>query len=374
MDSPKVAFYKRILFSPERRPIPAKFANNENGIIATLKALRGTSVIFQNNPGNIGDYLIEEETRQVFKRFQINYRYYEPDISLEDEIVFLGGGGGLVPLYPEIDRLYTNILQKNPKKIILLPHTVKGDLNFLSLIRPQDYIFARENSTLNFLKSKNLQCQIGIDHDIAFLFDSDTFLSEENVLSFMDLLGSLDLENFRYPPSSKENFGFFMRKDIEAGAEVFYSAQDISNNIKFLESKEDRLIRLFSFMLTLQRTTLILTDRLHVAIGKSILGDGEKVILFDNSYGKNREVYNYSMQDCSGTLFYKQFIDFDFSDLIRDSDNALRDSDNALHERDNALHERDNALHERDNVLHSRIWRLTKPLRVVLKRIKKLEI
>lgn len=61
------------------------------------------------------------------------------------------------------------------------------------------------------------------------------------------------------------------------------------------------------FIAVLQQYTQVNTDRLHVAIGATLLG--KQVQLFPNSYHKNKAVFDYSLRKFPNIVFIKKYKD-----------------------------------------------------------------
>jgi hypothetical protein len=86
--------------------------------------------LYYPNPGNGGDSLLAAATLHAFARCSFKYRTIELDATVNGKIVFLGGGGNLVPLYDHIKSAYENFLGR-AQKIVLLPHTIRGNEELL---------------------------------------------------------------------------------------------------------------------------------------------------------------------------------------------------------------------------------------------------
>lgn len=271
-----------------------------------INFLKNKKVAYCPNIGNAGDALIWYGTMCFFKKLGISYIPYNlamkygllPDM----DVIVYGGGGNFVPYYHNC----STFLEENmgsSKPILLLPHTIQGYENLLEHLLPNVMIFCREQMSYDHCKSfVPFKENVILAHDLAFFAD----------LSFAEL------KEENNPP--KNLFAF--RTDIEIhplrkNMILPSSNQDISQCgwISEASSYDANYAVVEKFINTINDYDIVWTDRLHVAIAAFLLG--KKVHLFDNSYGKNRAVFDHSIKHldkCKRVVFHENW-DIDFLSL-----------------------------------------------------------
>lgn len=271
--------------------------NSEGFEQLLINSLKHKKVAYCANPGNAGDALIWYGTICLFKKLGISYIPYNLAkkyslLPVIDVIVY-GGGGNFVPYYSDC----STFLKKNmsiDKPILLLPHTVQGNEKLLGNLLPNVLIFCREHMSYD-------HCQ-----DIV-PFKENIFMADD--LAFFADLSFADFKEEDNPPKNLYAF----RTDIEVN--------QLRNNIVLPNSNQDiSLCELISkksyyelnysvmkkFIQTINAYDIVWTDRLHVAIAAFLLG--KKVHLFDNSYGKNRAVFDHTIKklDVYGRVIFHE--------------------------------------------------------------------
>lgn len=240
-----------------------------------LEKYRNTTVDFYRFPGNYGDSLIWHGTKVLLSSLNISEQYVDISSAKNNNVLLIDGGGNFVDYYSDV----RNFLTKKPSlydEIIILPHTIFGEkqIEVLNSISSGLTVFCREKVSAEFLEGKLTNGKVYLWHDCAFY---NTF-SEA-------LLGDGVLNAFR---SDKESI---VRMVPE-------SNDDISYNGYATKSLDD-------FINTLKKYEQINTDRLHVAIGATLLG--KQVKLFPNSYYKNKAVFDYSLKKFPNIKFIEEF-------------------------------------------------------------------
>lgn len=251
---------------------------------------KGGPVYYLPNPGNLGDSLIREGTLKFFKDIGLKYTYLEKTptkklyfkalIIFDKAINFLktigmkhtylkplsklstiypkgtlifGGGGAWCNLWNREDLIKN--LSKYYKHIIVLPSTYE-----VTTTIPNVTFFRRDQYESKKNMPNTLFC-----HDMAF------YLSNINV-------------------KSGDGKGYFFRTDKESSNKI--TIPDSNNDIS---SKGDHLTPINIFIDAISKFNVIYTDRLHVAIGASLLG--KEVHLYPGAYFKNKAVYLSSLKD-----------------------------------------------------------------------------
>jgi exopolysaccharide biosynthesis predicted pyruvyltransferase EpsI len=274
---------------------------NTTLMVDFLKELRNKRVFYFPNSGNAGDSLISAATMQLFRRLNIPFEttLIEPDAR--NEIVVLGGGGNFIPLYETIRNAF--IRYKNARQIILLPHTIRGNEDILSELGSNVTIFCREVPSYLHLQTLNLKASYYLAHDMAFHLDAEALLfSSEAALyqaHFDEALKNYNI-NIRSPSIMSE--AHFTRSDEEATGQLSRCDADISSIFGFGVWPGDAERSSWCLLEAIRCVDKIVTDRLHVGIGSALLD--KTCVLHDNSYGKNKAVYDHSLRFYSGAVTF----------------------------------------------------------------------
>jgi len=239
------------------------------------------------NPGNAGDALIWYGTHCFLKRMGIKYitSNNEKDIlSPNMDVVIYSGAGNLVPYYKFLAQFLKKYMHK-VKKLILLPQTIQGHQGIVKQLPTHVDVFCREYMSYNYCKKivphpKN----VTFSHDMAFYADLDDFKKNFNMPKngpFKDL--------FAFRMDSERNSN---RKNIVLPK----SNVDISKlgTIRPGHSFKKCMHTAYEFLSRIMPYETVWTDRLHVGIAGFLLG--KCVHLFDNSYGKNKAIYEASIK------------------------------------------------------------------------------
>lgn len=265
-------------------------------------AKRYKKVYFRPNPGNAGDSLINVGFYACAEHCGLKYVEITRDFdysSLDgDDLVILSGGGNIVPYWQAGSELIVE-LTKYQFPLLLMPQSVEGREEILRLLRPKDVLFLREGYSFEYAKSLNLECSIGLDHDLAFSVNAKDVLAA----------------GFRFPPLRGRNVRkifyilfHYLRsrfaselKALRTDRESRFPGKkrkinDISSLAKFgTESKELNYSSSYWMLKILSWYKVVETDRLHVFVACSLLE--KQVVLHSNTYHKIEGVYNYSIKD-----------------------------------------------------------------------------
>ncbi len=232
----------------------------------------GKQIIYIPNPGNFGDGLIRYGTKRFLQ--QNNIQHYEfnvgysnikkkllPLILTSKNTFYLYGGGGAWHGGHTFGFEICNFISKLTPNLLVLPTTYALDT---SSIRGSMY---RRDNTESIKQSPNsLFC-----HDMAFY------------------LATLSQEDLGFFGNPVEKVGNLFRTDIESNKEPEMLP---SNNID-LSTLGDHMDNADQFLRKIARYEIINTDRLHVAIGGTILG--RTVNLHCGNYFKIRAIYEASL-------------------------------------------------------------------------------
>lgn len=263
-------------------------------------------VTYCPNMGNAGDAVINTSNWRLFDQCKITPRvvdFENCNASLPGGLFIHGGGGNLVPNYDHARRALLQALQQPYEYILLLPHTIRGHEDLLKNLDHRTYIMCRDTASYQHVKTCAPHAHVYLADDMALS------LRPERALSFLRFAQNrLQLSESEKMPykrwrSSVQSMPHddqqltIMRGDIEsARGKDAQGINDISAlySSRFTSRIESDLVTrdFFNF---LKNSKEIVTDRLHVAICGSLLQ--KKVTLFDNSYGKNRAVYELSLKN-----------------------------------------------------------------------------
>ncbi|MDO8572481.1 MAG: polysaccharide pyruvyl transferase family protein [bacterium] len=236
-----------------------------------------TDVDFFRFPGNYGDSLIWHGTKGLISSLNISEHYVDITSPKYNDVLFIDGGGNLVDYYSDI----RDFLLKKPdlyNEIVILPHTIFGEkqIEVLNNITSKLVIFCREKISTKFLEDKLTDGEIYLWHDCAFY------------------------NEFTQIPAGRGVLNAF-RSDLESGLNRHPEINnDVSSN-GYSTKPLDELIGI------LQKYEQVNTDRLHIAIGATLLG--KKVKLFSNSYYKNKAVFDYSLKEFPNISFEEKLND-----------------------------------------------------------------
>jgi hypothetical protein len=227
---------------------------------------RGEPVHFLINPGNWGDALIRAGTEHFLQTFGIAYRPLYLDDSLASRlrrlaaglgggVLLCSGGGAWCGHFNHLPRSVEVIMRRSRyRKIIVLPSTFDRPFDF-----PGVQFFRRDQSG-----SAQAMPQAEFCHDLAF---------------FLPTLESAapDLDR-----------AFCFRRDVESSGEHAIPPDNL--DLSAMGTQADDVHPFFAH---LARFREIHTDRLHVAVGASLLN--RQVHLYPGRYFKNKAIFDASL-------------------------------------------------------------------------------
>lgn len=250
-----------------------------------LKQLLGKSFIYIPNPGNAGDALIMYGALQLFDRLGLEYTIGDIKKIYTNELLILAGGGSLVGLYAHCKNFL--LANKDSNYIVILPHTFKDEDALLKSLGDKCIIICREKISYNYVhKIAKHKGNVYLSQDMAFYIDLD--------------------DRYKNAKASTKTCNCFRGDKESTSVSIPQDNNDISDTLKnniwtksYKECKKTAL-RFFDY---LANCDTIHTNRLHVAIAGSLLN--KKVFLHNNSYYKNRAIYDYSLKDNPNVVFVK---------------------------------------------------------------------
>ena len=259
-------------------------SESNNKIRDYLKKYTGKSIILMPFDGNSGDALILYGTISLLNDLNIDYKFGDINKDYNNEIILINGGGNLVGVYKDVKNIIKKYQDSN--KVILLPHTIKDEDSLLKNLNKNTDIFCRELISYNYVKNiAKYPENIRLDHDMAFQIKKLNKIQE--------------LINNNNNNDNNNKTANCYRIDVEKTDIVIpEDNNDISstigeyNQVKNTESNE-RVVK--KFLNYLSNYDTINTNRLHVAIGSSLLD--KHVNFYANNYYKNKAIYDYSIKN-----------------------------------------------------------------------------
>jgi exopolysaccharide biosynthesis predicted pyruvyltransferase EpsI len=141
----------------------------------------GRTVLHVPNPGNAGDSLLAMGTYHAFERYAVKSEIVGLDASVDGKVVFLGGGGNFVPLYGHTRCAFERFLGR-AERLILLPHTIRGNEDLLSRLDSSCTLFCRDIVSYNHVRSTNPKLDAVLAHDMAFHLDIHALLNSSTLV------------------------------------------------------------------------------------------------------------------------------------------------------------------------------------------------
>jgi exopolysaccharide biosynthesis predicted pyruvyltransferase EpsI len=276
--------------------------------VSFLRDVRAQSdgkILFAVNNGNAGDSLIAAGTFQALHKAGLrwsllDYRYQGQRTA--GAVVLYSGGGNLVRYYGGA-RHFLAAHHRRARRLILLPHTIEGNEDLLGELGANVDLIAREQRSFDHIRAHAPRARHHLMHDVALGLDLDE-LRRGPLRLFAALppsaraAGRLALGGWQRlreprPPAGRILNAFRTDKESngrEQPADNFdlsriYSSWGAPEGFARLAARD--------FFAIAERYDEIRTDRLHVGIAGALLG--KRVLLHDNSYGKNRAVWEHSL-------------------------------------------------------------------------------
>ena len=271
-------------------------------------------VILWANTGNAGDALIRVATAQALQRAGV--RVLPPDTEARGRTVLIIGGGNLVPLYAEANDAIAGFAASGAERIVVLPHTIRGNPSSLGLLRPQDLVMCRDAPSCAAVTATGTAAEAVLAHDMAFHLDAAEILGDAALARLAEPAlaarvptalrdpAALGDPAARLPtalrdpaalgdPSARDAV-VLTRTDAERGPFSPSGDLDASRAFAFGGGTAASLIGAWTLLTFVSRCPAIITDRLHVAIAAALLD--VPCTLLPNSYDKNLSAYEHSLR------------------------------------------------------------------------------
>lgn len=253
--------------------------NDLNSLGLASVFARGDSCIVMN-AGNAGDAVIALGIRHYLQRIDAAevpiFPSWHEDILKFGTVVF-GGGGSLVPFYPHSIAFISRVVQAG-KDVIVLPHTTFGLEAELTAMSSRLTLVCREDISHRRLIAAGFPDErLGLDHDMAFQIAPEFFeafpINGDGIANCFRTDGERRVDA---RPTPDNNLDISLSWNGE-----------LWHNSRLTEAVSKSLVAYLSGF------NAVHTDRLHVGILGARLG--LTTILFENSYYKNRAVFEHSI-------------------------------------------------------------------------------
>jgi len=268
---------------------------------------------------NVGDTLIWQGELDFLKSIPYKCKGMSSFNSLrlpkigKDELVLFQGGGNFGDIWKEPHEYRRRIMELNPIcRFLVFPQTVwyedeknlRADAEFYS--RFDCTICARDNASFAILE-KHFQNKILLVPDMAFCIDMAKW--RRNYSATRPLVLKRNDKEFNVTDALQK-----VLKEVDADVsdwppmEQYTLTDRVRDAIRWRPRKLGFLYELYMYHVyrpylirsgiqLINSHTDIYTTRLHACILSILLGK-EKIVFFDNSYGKNRNFYDTWLQDC----------------------------------------------------------------------------
>lgn len=241
----------------------------EDARVYLQRNLQGVRCDLLRFPGNYGDALIWHGTREILNSAGVEHRSIQCDDAPVSDTLIVDGGGNLIDLYDDV-RLFFESVGKHYSRIVILPHTITGarPLACLRALGHRVVVFCRERVSYAAVRASAPEAEVFLWHDCA-------------------LFATIQRSCGTIPEPNSILYAY--RTDAEASS----SERSCLRGNRDLSLEGYAMSPLDHMVEVLSQYERVVTDRLHIGIAASLL-DCE-VVLYPNSYYKNRAVYEYSL-------------------------------------------------------------------------------
>jgi exopolysaccharide biosynthesis predicted pyruvyltransferase EpsI len=272
-----------------------------SGVREHLETFRGEKFVYVPNPGNAGDSLIAHATYQFFDAMGLDYEVGDECGIYPDRAVIYGGGGNLVQPLINLRNFLINNADKCTR-LTVLPQGFRDYGDEIAALGAHCTLFCRDRVAFDFARRHARKAQVLLAHDMALATDVGRTMADGGRFP-LPLLSNptfarrnvrrlLRTTRARTFPSRTLNCfrGGLEKTDIAIPRDnVDVSAIYATGRM----SKDFALESTYRMMQFMDRYSVVQTNKLHVAIIGILLN--KRVNIFDNSYGKNRSVFEQSI-------------------------------------------------------------------------------
>lgn len=262
-------------------------------------------LIYFPNPGNAGDALIATATWQCFDRVGIAPRVTRPENFPRHGTIILGGGGNLVPPYRFIADALQACLDKQVRRCLLLPHTIRGNEALLNRLDERFTLLCRDQISLEHVRRHAPRARSQLVDDMALALDMPVL--RQRTQAFAHRLSLLVDRPWIKRRKKWKRALSRQRPDGTGRLEILRS--DVEARTEHPESRDKDLMDFYltrcekragcdqvsmDLIKLLGSVKSVRTDRLHVALPATLLG--LEVEILDNNYGKLSIVWKTSLE------------------------------------------------------------------------------
>ena len=283
---------------------PERPDNAALGALLRDLAASGTEVLYVPNLGNAGDSLIAAATFQVLRSQGLRWRILDHrDLRADTAgaVLLYGGGGNLVPLYLDARR-FIAAHHRRARRLVLLPHTIEGNEDLLGELGPNVDLIARERRSFEHIRAHAPRARHHLMHDVALGVDLEELrggplrlFAAPPSLRIAALLAKRGWQRLGRPRPPAGRVLAAFRTDREAtGIARPADNYDLSSiYLDWVSPEGFARVASRDLLAIADRYDEIRTNRLHVGIAGALLG--KRMVLHDNSYGKNRAIWEHSL-------------------------------------------------------------------------------
>ena len=279
-----------------------------------LTSLKGEDIVYIPNRGNAGDSFIAHATYQVLERIGLRYETgNQYGVFPGRTVIFAGGGNLVAPYHNGLTFLKSNLGLW--KKLIILPHTIRAYEGVLSQLESNAFVFCREQASYDFVKKHAKSANTFIADDMAFACDFAITTRQMKDRRLVDLFNRVLLvrnakrlarsAHHRLRTAHAPNVLDAFRTDLEKTTlELPKGNFDVSQGFSADDPLQLSSLHATYWMMSfIGSFDIVRTNRLHVGIMAAMLG--RELHLYDNSYGKVRDIYEYSLRERFPNVIWK---------------------------------------------------------------------
>lgn len=282
-----------------------------------LRTIRHCEPVYIPNSGNAGDSFIACSTYQLLSDLEIEFELGCLTEEYPGRTLIIGGGGNLVEPYPNVVQFIRKNMNKW-KQLIVLPHSIRSYSGVLRELEQNTIIHCRERASYEYVRSVGGKANVFLSHDMALSCDLLRVRDEYRQVAWVNRVRSRvalrDTKRlvrslwYRISHGYSETLNI-IRSDVEkTGIKLPDGNFDISSKFSADDmTSVSSLHATYGMMSFIDQFDVIKTNRLHAGIMAALLG--KNVTLYDNSYGKIRDVFNHSIK---GRYSNVAFAEYDF--------------------------------------------------------------
>lgn len=265
------------------------------GVEQVLAELASMPFCYWKVPGNAGDSVIHLGSLHAFRHAGCRWDRIDESDDVEGRTVVVGGGGNLTPLYDHTARAITSFRERGARRIVLLPHGVRGPQPALEPLTADDLVLGRDPVAVRHARSSAPAATVRLEHDMAVHLRVADVMSDvrqvEHARAMVD--ERLERHGLTLDDIAARRVVRFTRIDAERRPGTPDTDVDISHHLIVGERDDDVALEAAGLLLCVAAARAIETDRLHVAFAAAMLG--VPCTLFPNSYDKNKAVHAHTL-------------------------------------------------------------------------------